>query len=81
MSAIDALLEMGDGNEYSQAGNGVHGIRTQAARGKPARHGPKTAPATTSLVTGFALTGPDVPTIYVSGDNSTSIPGGHHEHL
>jgi hypothetical protein len=40
----------------------------------------RTAPATTSLVTGFALTGPDVPTIYVSGDNSTSTPGGHHEH-
>jgi hypothetical protein len=34
----------------------------------------------TSLVTGFALTGPDMPTIYVSGDNSTSTPGGHHEH-
>ena len=34
----------------------------------------------TSLVTGFALTGRDVPTIYLSGDNSTSTPGGHHEH-
>jgi hypothetical protein len=29
---------------------------------------------------GFALTGRDVPTIYVSGDNSTSTPGGRHEH-
>ena len=48
--------------------------------GTPARHGPKTAPTTTSLVTGFVLTGPDAPTIYVSGDNSTSTPGGHHEH-
>src|SRR6267378_1787747 len=34
MSAIDTLLEMGDGNEYRQAGNGEHGIRAQAARGK-----------------------------------------------
>jgi hypothetical protein len=34
MSAADALLEMGDGNEYRQAGNGKHGIRAQAARGK-----------------------------------------------
>ena len=39
--------------------------------GTPARHGPKTAPAATSLVTGFALTGPDVPTIYISGDNAS----------
>ena len=37
MSAIDTLLEMGDGNEYRQAGNGEHGIRAQAARGKAAR--------------------------------------------
>jgi hypothetical protein len=34
MPATDALLEMGDGNEYRQAGNGEHGIRAQAARGK-----------------------------------------------
>src|SRR5271154_7549139 len=34
MSAIDSLLEMGDGNEYHQAGNGEYGIRAQAARGK-----------------------------------------------
>src|SRR5579859_1983356 len=33
MSATNALLEMGDGNEYRQ-GNGEHGIRTQAAQGK-----------------------------------------------
>ena len=39
--------------------------------GTPARHGPKTAPAATSLVTGFALTGPDMPTIYISGDNAS----------
>src|SRR5258706_7547236 len=31
MSAIGTLLEMGDGNEYRQAGNGEHGIRAQAA--------------------------------------------------
>jgi L-ascorbate metabolism protein UlaG (beta-lactamase superfamily) len=36
------------------------------------RPGPQTrGPAATSLVTGFALTGPDVPTIYVSGDNAS----------
>jgi hypothetical protein len=34
MSATDALSEMGDGNEYRQTGNGEHGIRAQAARGK-----------------------------------------------
>jgi hypothetical protein len=33
MSA-DTFLEMGDGNEFRQAGNGEHGIRAQAARGK-----------------------------------------------
>jgi hypothetical protein len=36
MSKIDTLLEMGDGNEYRQAGNGEPGIRAQAARGKQA---------------------------------------------
>jgi hypothetical protein len=36
MSAIDTLLEMGDDNEYRQAGNGEHGIRAQAAQGKAA---------------------------------------------
>jgi L-ascorbate metabolism protein UlaG (beta-lactamase superfamily) len=35
--------------------------------GTPARHGQDT----TSPVTGFVLTGPDVPTIYVSGDNAS----------
>ena len=34
MSAADALSEMGDGDEYRQTGNGEHGIRAQAARGK-----------------------------------------------
>src|ERR1700704_1800063 len=32
--ATDAFSEMGDGNEYHQAGSGEHGIRAQAARGK-----------------------------------------------
>jgi L-ascorbate metabolism protein UlaG (beta-lactamase superfamily) len=39
--------------------------------GTPARHGPDMAQDTTSRVTGFVLTGPDVPTIYVSGDNAS----------
>jgi hypothetical protein len=34
MSAIDTLLEAGDGNDYRQAGNGEPGIRVQAAGGK-----------------------------------------------
>jgi hypothetical protein len=34
MSAIDTLLEIVDGNEYGQAGNGEPGIPAQAARGK-----------------------------------------------
>jgi hypothetical protein len=34
MPAADALLEMGDGNEYRQTGSGEHGKRAQAARGK-----------------------------------------------
>ena len=41
--------------------------------GTPAQHGPKTAQHTTSPVTGFILTGPDVPTIYVSGDNASLV--------
>jgi len=36
--------------------------------GTPARHGPGTGQNTASPVTGFVLTGRDVPTIYVSGD-------------
>jgi L-ascorbate metabolism protein UlaG (beta-lactamase superfamily) len=39
--------------------------------GTPARYGPDTAQHTTSPVTGFVLTSPDVPTIYVSGDNAS----------
>jgi L-ascorbate metabolism protein UlaG (beta-lactamase superfamily) len=39
--------------------------------GTPARYGPDTAQNTTSPVTGFVLTGADVLTIYVSGDNAS----------
>jgi L-ascorbate metabolism protein UlaG (beta-lactamase superfamily) len=39
--------------------------------GTPARYGPDTAQHTTNSVTGFVLTSPDVPTIYVSGDNAS----------
>src|ERR1700751_3125317 len=34
MSATEALLEMGDGNEHQQTGSGEHGICPQAAQGK-----------------------------------------------
>jgi L-ascorbate metabolism protein UlaG (beta-lactamase superfamily) len=36
----------------------------------PARHGPEGAEAVSGEVTGFVLTAPDLPTIYVSGDNA-----------
>ncbi len=37
----------------------------------PARHGPPGAEATTGPVTGFLLSGPAIPTIYISGDNAS----------
>ncbi|WP_066952494.1 MBL fold metallo-hydrolase [Streptomyces lushanensis] len=39
--------------------------------GAPAQHGPDGTEDITGPVTGFVLTGPDVPTIYVSGDNAS----------
>ncbi|MFE4832153.1 MBL fold metallo-hydrolase [Streptomyces sp. NPDC056672] len=39
--------------------------------GAPAQHGPDGTQDVTGPVTGFVLTGPDVPTIYVSGDNAS----------
>jgi L-ascorbate metabolism protein UlaG (beta-lactamase superfamily) len=37
----------------------------------PAQHGPRWATEYTGDVTGFVLSGPTVPTVYVSGDNSS----------
>ncbi|MGW4523137.1 MBL fold metallo-hydrolase [Amycolatopsis sp. NPDC004378] len=37
----------------------------------PALHGPEGAEPTTGEVTGFVLTGDDLPTVYVSGDNAS----------
>ncbi|GAA3390946.1 MBL fold metallo-hydrolase [Cryptosporangium minutisporangium] len=37
----------------------------------PARHGPEGAEAALGEVTGFVLTGQDLPTVYVSGDNAS----------
>jgi L-ascorbate metabolism protein UlaG (beta-lactamase superfamily) len=39
--------------------------------GVPALHGPEGAEAILGVVTGFILTGDDLPTIYVSGDNAS----------
>ena len=36
----------------------------------PARHGPEGAEPISGEVTGFVLTAPDLPTIYISGDNA-----------
>ena len=41
--------------------------------GTPARYGPNSAQRTSSPVTGFVLTGPDVPTTYISGDNASLV--------
>jgi L-ascorbate metabolism protein UlaG (beta-lactamase superfamily) len=37
----------------------------------PARHGPEGCEAVLGEVTGFVLEGPDLPTVYVSGDNAS----------
>jgi hypothetical protein len=37
----------------------------------PARHGPEGFEERTGPVTGFVLTAPDLPTVYVSGDNAS----------
>ncbi|MCO5992445.1 MBL fold metallo-hydrolase [Actinoallomurus rhizosphaericola] len=37
----------------------------------PARHGPEGCEPVTGEVTGFVLTAPDLPTVYVSGDNAS----------
>ena len=39
--------------------------------GVPALHGPEGAEAVLGVVTGFVLTGEDLPTVYVSGDNAS----------
>ena len=44
------------------------GVRVTAV---PAQHGPAGAEAVMGHVTGFVLTGPGVPTVYVSGDNAS----------
>jgi L-ascorbate metabolism protein UlaG (beta-lactamase superfamily) len=39
--------------------------------GLPARHGPEGCESVTGEVTGFVLSAPDLPTVYVSGDNAS----------
>lgn len=39
--------------------------------GVPARHGPPNCEPSTGQVTGFVLTGEELPTVYVSGDNAS----------
>src|SRR3954454_16840421 len=39
--------------------------------GLPARHGPEGCEPVTGIVTGFLLSGEDLPTVYVSGDNAS----------
>jgi L-ascorbate metabolism protein UlaG (beta-lactamase superfamily) len=39
--------------------------------GLPARHGPEGCEPVTGIVTGFLLSGQDLPTVYVSGDNAS----------
>jgi L-ascorbate metabolism protein UlaG (beta-lactamase superfamily) len=39
--------------------------------GLPARHGPEGCEPVTGVVTGFLLSGEDVPTVYISGDNAS----------
>ncbi|WP_112246326.1 MBL fold metallo-hydrolase [Kribbella monticola] len=63
---------------------GVHGLENWASidlarpdggvltvTGLPARHGPEGCEPVTGIVTGFLLTGDDLPTVYVSGDNAS----------
>jgi L-ascorbate metabolism protein UlaG (beta-lactamase superfamily) len=44
---------------------------TLKVTGVPARHGPEGCEPATGIVTGFLLTGDDLPTVYVSGDNAS----------
>ncbi|QNE20773.1 MBL fold metallo-hydrolase [Kribbella qitaiheensis] len=63
---------------------GVHGLEnwesvalprpdggTVTVTGLPARHGPEGCESVTGIVTGFLLSGEDLPTVYVSGDNAS----------
>ncbi|WP_405071239.1 MBL fold metallo-hydrolase [Kribbella sp. NBC_01510] len=45
--------------------------RVVTVTGVPALHGPEGAEAVLGVVTGFVLTGADLPTVYVSGDNAS----------
>ena len=47
------------------------GRGTLKVTGLPARHGPEGCEPVTGIVTGFLLTGDDLPTVYVSGDNAS----------
>jgi L-ascorbate metabolism protein UlaG (beta-lactamase superfamily) len=44
---------------------------TLTVTGLPARHGPEGCESVTGIVTGFLLSGEDLPTVYVSGDNAS----------
>ncbi|GAA1557765.1 MBL fold metallo-hydrolase [Kribbella sancticallisti] len=44
---------------------------TLTVTGLPARHGPEGCEPITGVVTGFLLSGSDLPTVYVSGDNAS----------
>lgn len=44
---------------------------TLVVTGLPARHGPEGCEPLTGVVTGFLLSGTDLPTVYVSGDNAS----------
>ncbi|MEU6718067.1 MBL fold metallo-hydrolase [Nonomuraea sp. NPDC046802] len=47
---------------------------TLTVTGVPARHGPEGCEPFTGDVIGFVLTAPDLPTVYVSGDNASLEP-------
>jgi L-ascorbate metabolism protein UlaG (beta-lactamase superfamily) len=57
--------------QFAHADVGRPGRRAVRITGVPARHGPAGTEHLTGEVTGFVLTGDQVPTTYVSGDNAS----------
>lgn len=74
LSTADARTRLGgsvlDLDNWSAVELPLADGRSIRVTGVPARHGPPGCEPQTGMVTGFVVSGDDVPTVYVSGDNA-----------
>lgn len=64
---IPTVTGLSPWQETTMQATGKHDLTITAV---PARHGPEGCEPVTGTVTGFVLSGADLPTVYVSGDNA-----------